>query len=89
MGDSKLFLNQFFFSELKSLHFQFEKSVEYMDNMEYTNDNAITSTEKPVRSLDRGGFDAESIYYETGFTKVSKLLAFDRLPDLKVVIHRV
>lgn len=33
---------------------------------------------------DDGGIDPDSELYETGFTKVSKFLAFDLMPKLKV-----
>ncbi len=37
---------------------------------------------------DEGGFDQDNIFYETGFTKVSKFLAFDQMPNLKIRIHK-
>lgn len=37
---------------------------------------------------DEAGFDSESQLYETGFTKVSKFLAFDLNPNLKIRTRR-
>lgn len=36
------------------------------------------------RKVDDSGFDMESKFYETGLSKVSKFLAFDLMPKLKV-----
>lgn len=37
---------------------------------------------------DDGGIDPGCELYETGFTKVSKFLAFDLMPKLKVRTHK-
>lgn len=37
---------------------------------------------------DKGGIGRGSNLYETGFTKVSKFLAFDLLPQLKIRTHK-
>lgn len=38
--------------------------------------------------LDCNGFGSESIFYRSGFTKVSKFIAFDQMPNLKIRIHK-
>lgn len=38
--------------------------------------------------VDDAGFTEESEFYETGFTKVSKFLAFDLMQELKVRTHK-
>lgn len=37
---------------------------------------------------DEAGFSAGDILYRTGFSKVSKFLAFDLMPNLNVQTHR-
>lgn len=41
-----------------------------------------------VEKEDESGFDPDDIFYKTGFSKVSKFLAFDLMPNLKVRTHR-
>lgn len=38
--------------------------------------------------LDEAGFDRDDIFHKTGLTKVSKFLAFDQMPNLKIRIHK-
>lgn len=38
---------------------------------------------------DEAGFDPDSVFHKTGFTKVSKFLAFDQMPNLKFRSHRI
>lgn len=41
-----------------------------------------------ARRIDEAGYGPESIFYETGFTKVSEFLAFRLKPTLKIRTHR-
>lgn len=40
-----------------------------------------------TKNEDEAGFDPQSIFHKTGFTKVSKFMAFDQMPNLKVRTH--
>lgn len=37
---------------------------------------------------DEAGFAPDSLFYKTGFTKVSEFLAFDQMPNLIIRINR-
>lgn len=41
-----------------------------------------------IEKEDEAGFDSDNLLYKTGFTKVSKFLAFDLMPNLKIRIHK-
>lgn len=41
------------------------------------------------RYVDEAGFYPDSDFYKTGFTKVSKFLAFDQMPSLKVRVNKL
>lgn len=64
---------------MKTLDIDFFTDLEYYFKL--TEDNYDDCEQ------DAAGFDPDSPLYKTGFTKVSKFLAFDLMPNLKIRIH--
>lgn len=74
--------------ELKRLdiHFMFDVS-NYCRNREFGLSDILC--ERGYNGpLDDAGFCKDSVFFETGFSKVSKFLGFDQMPNLKVRIHK-
>ncbi|XP_037042724.1 uncharacterized protein LOC119079042 [Bradysia coprophila] len=65
-------------TELKTLHIHFDKCTYYIKDEDDDSDDG---------NRDEAGFDPDSIFYETGFTKVSQFLGFDQMPNLEIEIH--
>lgn len=76
-----------FVLELTRLDIRFVMSqVAYVNRREYGYDNLCAiGTSSPS---DEAGFDRDSIFYRTGISKVSKFLALDLMPNLKVRTHK-
>lgn len=51
-------------------------------------DDYCDKVSSECNSSDEAGFEVGSDFHETGFTKVSKFLAFALMPDLKVRTHK-
>lgn len=54
----------------------------------WANDDCDCLTDYDEDNEDEAGFGSESIFYKTGFTKVSQFIAFDRMPNLKLRIRK-
>lgn len=59
---------------------------DYAKRGEYGYDNLCSIS--PHSLSDKAGFDRDSIFYKTGISKVSKFLALDLMPNLKVRTHK-
>lgn len=55
---------------------------------EYVDEGSDDDFQCLVEKNDPAGFGSDSILYKTGFSKVSKFLAFDLMPNLKVRTYR-
>lgn len=58
------------------------------DNAYWERENGVWSGDSDCESDVETGFEPGSKLYNTGFTKVSELLAFNLMPKLKVRTHR-
>lgn len=52
-----------------------------------TNDEC-DSGESDYEKDDEAGYAPDSLFYKTGFTKVSEFLAFNQMPNLTIRINR-